>query len=107
MYANAPDNTKYRLDNHCIALNSHKTCHLLDGCQARKPHTQKLVFQRRYTYLPGEDILIWQVSNTWQVCTDKWQSMCTSLAKYPFFSLYLLFLTGTNEVQMFIIITQR
>ena len=57
VYANAPDNTKYRLDNHCIALNSHKTCHLLDGCQARKPHTQKLVFQRRYTYLPGEDIL--------------------------------------------------
>lgn len=56
-----------------------------------KAQAQKYVFLRRYTYLPGEDILhpaeknilIWKVSNCYgHVCADKWQSMCTSLAKY-------------------------
>ena len=37
---------------------------------------EKIYFigNRRYTSSRREDILIWQVSNTWQVCTDKWQS---------------------------------
>ena len=33
VYTSVLGNTKYRLDNHCKALNSHKTCYLLDGCQ--------------------------------------------------------------------------
>lgn len=53
---------------------------------ARKPLAQKHVFQRRYTYLPGEDILIWKVSNTamglfvqinGKVCAHLWPSICT------------------------------
>ena len=64
--------TKWR-HHHSKCRKNHKTCHLLDGCQQPESHRLKNTFfrediltcpekiyfipQRRYTYLPGEDIL--------------------------------------------------